>query len=58
MGDTERSTRAAVRLSLAVAGLPVDEDIDVGQGAALRQMIESLSRRAGPAGEARTPRSA
>jgi hypothetical protein len=67
MGGTEGWARAAVRLNLAAAGLPVDEDIDLdtylAATAALpsvreqrfTQMVDSLSGGAGPADEARTP---
>lgn len=69
MGGTEAWARSAVRLNLATAGLPVDEDIDLDTYLAavaalpsvrkqrFTQMIESLSLETGPAGEERTARS-
>lgn len=69
MGRTEGWARAAVRLNLAAVGLPVDEDIALGTYLAavaaspslseqrFTQVIDSLFRRAGPAGEATTRRS-
>lgn len=66
MGGTEGWARAAVRLNLAAAGLPVDEDIDLGTYLAavaaspsvrkqrFTQMIESLSRRARRKGPGQT----